>query len=123
MEVLEYERAAMNGAPMPDGLSLEDMSAYQFLVLLYERYRRKQITREQAAEEKRRMLGELGKRKRSTAFESKLMLYHSRQTKAAESALNAYRKDRTLENADHLCNVLDGLERIDVCSGCEKKSE
>ncbi len=108
---------------MPDGLSLEDMSAYQFLVLLYERYRRKQITREQAAEEKGKMLSELDKRKRSAAFESKLMLHHSRQTKATEGALNAYRKDRTLENADRLCNVLDGLERIDVCSVCEKKSK
>lgn len=108
---------------MPDGLSLEDMSAYQFLVLLYERYRRKQITREQAAEEKGKMLSELDRRKRSAAFESKLMLYHARQAKAAESALNAYRKERTLENADRLCNVLDGLERIDVCSGCEKKSK
>lgn len=108
---------------MPDGLSLEDMSAYQFLVLLYERYRRKQITREQAVEEKGKMLSELDRRKRSAAFESKLMLYHARQTKAAESVLNAYRKDRTLENADRLCNVLDGLERIDVCGGCEKKSK
>ena len=108
---------------MPDGLSLEDMSAYQFLVLLYERYHRKQIAREQAAEEKGKMLSELDRRKRSAAFESKLMLYHSQQTIAAEGALNAYRKDRTLENADHLCNVLDGLERIDVCDVCEEKSK
>lgn len=121
MAELKFERLAMANAPMPDGLSLEDQSAYQFLALLYDRYHRKQITREQAAEEKGRMLYQLDLRKRSAEFDRKMVRWHTQLIKAAEIANMAYRKNRTLENADKLVNILDGLEKVNV-DGIEEEN-
>ena len=53
--VFEFERAAMNGDPMPHGLALEDQMAYQALARLYARYRAGYIARQDGAREKRQI--------------------------------------------------------------------
>ena len=50
--VLDWEKQAQRGDPMPDGLEYPDQVLYQALSLLYARYRIKAITREQAQIEK-----------------------------------------------------------------------
>ena len=54
--VRPYEQAAMRGDPMPEGLKSYDITMFQNLSRLYERYRRKMIDREQATREKKILL-------------------------------------------------------------------
>ena len=101
--VSELEKAAMRGEPMPDGLSLVDQVYFQGLAHLYARFHLKVIDRE-----KGQMLYQHDLSKRSQEFESKMAKYHAELRKQTEGALNRYRKERTLEAADNLANVLEG---------------
>ena len=95
-----WEREAMKGAEMPDGLSLYDQMAYISLRTLYCDYR-----------EKRCIFGAWNKAKRMAEFERKQTFFRVRLYKDTEGAKTAVRKDPSPENAIRLCNVLDGLER------------
>lgn len=106
--VLEFERPAMNGHPMPDGLPLEDQAMFQALSLLYARYRRGEITREMASGEKGKLLYEYDRRKRMAKSADALASWHAELRKSIEGAQCRYRKERTLEAADDLSAVLDG---------------
>ena len=112
--VYPFEKDAEQGNPMPDGLSLPDQLAYQFLVNLYDRLRKGIITREQAAEEKGRMTYQYDKEKRTMEHWQRMGDHWSEIIRQTEAAQNAYRKSRTLENADRLSAVLDG--RLRECS-------
>lgn len=105
--VYPYENQTANGAPMPDGLSTADTAAYQALAHLYARYRAGFIERSSAASEKRKILRawEAGK------SSEKLTEYHVAVTVAAEGAKSAFLKNKTIENAEKLIRVLDGMER------------
>lgn len=103
--VLDYERAAMRGDPMPSGMEFPDQVMYQALSLLYARYRIGSVSRDQASSEKRRMLAE---------YENFLFRWHmgsrwANILKATEVAHTNYTKERTLENADALSAVLNGF--------------
>lgn len=102
-----YEVEAANGAQMPDGLSTADTAAYQALSHLYARYRAGFIERSSAATEKRKILRAWESGKNS----EKLTEYHVAVTVATEGAKNAFRKNPTIENAEKLIRVLDGMER------------
>ncbi len=106
-----WEREAMRGAEMPDGLSLHDQMAYISLRTLYHDYHEKRMDRPTASAEKRRIIGAWDRAKRTAEFESRLALFHARLYKDTEGAKAAVRKDPGPENAIRLCNVLDGLER------------
>ena len=106
--VSELEKAAMRGEPMPDGLSLVDQVYFQGLAYLYARFRLKVIDRATGSREKGQMLYQRDLRERSQKFESELAKWHSELRKQIEGALNRYRKERTLEAADNLANVLEG---------------
>lgn len=103
--VLDYERSAMQNAPMPPGLTFPDQLMYQSLALLYARYRLKLISREQASVEKKQLLRE------HEAFSYRWSLgdHYAEVIKRTEAARTAYRKDRTLENADKLLAAIDGV--------------
>lgn len=106
--VFPFEREAANGEPMPDGLSLPDQLAYQFLVNLYDRLRKGIITRDQAAEEKGKMTYQHSVSNNILKSYQTMGTYWAGMRKALEAAQIAYRKDRTLENADRLSAALDG---------------
>ena len=106
-----WEREAMKGAEMPDGLSLYDQMAYISLRTLYCDYREKRLDRATASAEKRRIFGAWNKAKRMAEFERKQTFFRVRLYKDTEGAKTAVRKDPSPENAIRLCNVLDGLER------------
>lgn len=61
-----WERDAMRGDAMPEGLPLYDQAAYQAMRYLYALYRRGEIPREDAATEKGRIRGEYEIRKSSS---------------------------------------------------------
>lgn len=106
-----WEYSAMSGDEMPDGLSLEEQWAYQALALLYGRFRLKLVDRATGSAEKGKIKYELDLRSRQTNMQNKLAEWHTRLTKNIEAASVAYRKDRTLENADRLIDTLDGFLR------------
>lgn len=106
-----WERGAMQGAEMPDGLSIHEQMAYISLRTLYHDYHEKRLDRATASAEKRRILGALDKATRTAEFERKLAFFHVRLYKETEWAKTDVRKNPSPENAVKLCNVLDGLER------------
>lgn len=106
-----WEREAMQGAEMPDGLSLYDQMAYISLRTLYHDYHEKRLERATASAEKRRIFAAWDRAKRTADFESKLAFFHARQYRDTERAKTAVRKNPSPENAIRLCNVLDGLEK------------
>lgn len=106
--VFPFEREAANGEPMPDGLSLVDQCAFYFLQIMYQGLRTGAKTREQAAEEKGRMTYQYDKEKRTMEHWQRMGDHWSEIILQTEAAQNAYRKSRTLENADRLSAALDG---------------
>lgn len=56
MKEFSFERQAMRGEPLPQGLDIADSCLYVALKNLYAMYRNKLISREDATEEKRRLV-------------------------------------------------------------------
>lgn len=106
-----WEREAMKGAEMPDGLSPYDQMAYMSLRTLYHDYRERRLSREMASAEKRRIVGAWKRAKDTAEFQRDLALFRARLCRDTERAKTAVRKDPSPENAIRLCNVLDGLEK------------
>lgn len=110
----ELEERARHGEPMPDGLRLYEQQAYQSLVLLYSRYFRKEIAREQASLEKKQIKRQLELAYKDDNFRDNLCYHHEKLMKMTETAKTQCRKNPTPENAVKLCDVLDGLDKNDV---------
>lgn len=105
MAELDYERAAMRNEPMPDDLTFPDQLMYQALALLYARYQGNAITRERASAEKKQLLRE------HEAFCARWSMgdRYAEVIRRTEAARTAYRKERTLENANALLRAIDGI--------------
>lgn len=106
--VSRLEKLAMKGEPMPEGLSLVDQMFFQGMAYLYARFHLKVIDRNTGSREKGLLIYEHDKEARSAAFSSDLAAHRSEVIRATETALCRYRKERTLEAADVLADVLDG---------------
>lgn len=104
---IEVERDAMNGREMPDGLGYAEQWLYQQLRMLYYQYKTKIITREIAAVEKKKMLDQY----RHLKFREELGDGWVKNIRQTELARAAYRKERTLENADRLLDAIEGNKR------------
>lgn len=99
----------MDGAEMPDGLPLEEQMAYQAVAHLYGRYRMKLISRERGHAEKGKIKHALDCRKRKADMSRKLAELHTQLLKDLESAANDYAKNRTLEAADRMYQIVYGM--------------
>lgn len=106
-----WERMAMRGEAVPDGLDLADQMAYTCLRNIYYLYRERAITREKAAAEKRLLRREWEKARESMQFAERSGRYHVDLLQRTEAARTACRKNPTPENALALCNTLDGIDR------------
>lgn len=106
-----WEREAMRGAGLPDGLSVYDQMAYISLRTIYHDYHEKRLDRATASAEKRRIFGAWDKAKRTAEFERKLAFSRARVIRDTDFAKAEVRKNPSPENAIRLCNVLDGLEQ------------
>lgn len=103
---IELERDAMNGKEMPKGLGYPEQILYLELRMLYHQYREKIINREQAAEEKKKLLTEY----QCYKYQEQMREEWEQVLKMTECARAAYRKERTLENADKLLDAIEGKE-------------
>ena len=106
-----WERAAMRGEPLPEGLPPEEQHAYLSLRQVYRDYCGKVLSREAAAGEKRRIARQAQAAGKRRVFADRLTEHHWRVTRDTEAAKAACRKDPSPENALRLCDVLDGLEK------------
>jgi hypothetical protein len=94
----EYERQAMAGEEMPDGLRFAGQHYYLALRMLYHQYKQGVIDRETASREKRQLL---------RTYEYDLMWEEIadgfiQQRNSSEIARAEYRKNKTIENADKM---------------------
>ncbi len=106
--VFPWEHDAMTGKEMPDGLRSPEQILYLSLRLLYQQHRLKMISRETAVAEKKRLVKEYEMDKR----DYKGQMYYINQMRMSKKACSRYRLNRTLENADLLADVVDGLEEF-----------
>lgn len=110
-----WEREAMKGAEMPDGLSMYDQMAYISLRTLYHDYHERRLDRATASAEKRRIALARDRSKHTADYENRLAVFRARVCKDTEKAKTMVRKDPSPENAMRLCDVLDGLKRMETC--------
>lgn len=106
----QFEKEAMRGDPMPDGLSLIDQMAYQTLACIYLRYHLKGITRDQGSEEKNKLIVTYEKEAKKREQEINMAFHYASTYASIERSANAYAKNRTLDNADRLYKALYGFE-------------
>lgn len=102
--VLPWEKDAMAGLEMPNGLSYPDQILYLELRLLYDSYKRKLIDRDTATREKVELL---------RTYEAHKIVDNMGkewvdQIKRTELARAEYRKDKTIENAEKLLACVEG---------------
>ena len=103
---LPYEQAAMRGDPLPSGLDYPDQVMYMELRLLYDSAKRKIITYDTGVLEKKKLLDEY----RCFKFNWENGTRWTQILKNTENAISEYRKNRTLENADTLLRILEGMD-------------
>lgn len=101
---LPYEKIAMAGGAMPEGLEYPDQILFLELRMLYDSYKRQLIDREQATREKVELL---------RVYEAHKIVDECGkewvdQIKRTELARAAYRKEKTIENADKLLACVEG---------------
>ena len=101
---LPYEKIAMAGGEMPNGLEYPDQILFLELQLLYDSYKRKLIDRETATREKIELLRTYEAHK----IVDRMGKEWVDQIKRTELARAAYRKDKTIENADKLLSCVEG---------------
>ena len=104
-----YEREAMDGAPMPSGLSLLDQFCFQTLSLIYDRYRRGFITRDQAIMDKKKLIGDRNKRLSEVEFSERLAKKNAILWKNIETAADEWEKTKSREAGEKMYRVIYGL--------------
>lgn len=109
--VFEFERQAMNGDPVPHGLSQVNQLLYLQLRSLYCQYRAGWITRDKGTEDKKRLFAEYQKRLNSEKFRDDLTNWHIALRKRIEAAHAEYRKNPCEETAKKLSLAIDGISR------------
>ena len=94
----------MAGGDLPKGLEHPDQILFLELRLLYDSYKRKLIDRDKATQEKAELLRTYEAHK----IVDKMGKEWVDQIKRTEQARAAYRKERTLENADRVIDCVEG---------------
>lgn len=112
-EVDRVEQAAMRDEKMPDGLDVFEQIRFHGLSYIYGNYKAKLVSKAAASAYKRSLMREVANMKAEHAFGIRCYDTAAERYRATEAAKTTYRTDRTLENADKLVAVLDGLEVTD----------
>ena len=102
--VLPWEKDAMAGLEMPDGLSYPDQILYLSLRMLYRQYYQKIIDRETATKEKKKLLDEY----KVYQFREELEKQRVEIIRLTELARAEYRKNPCHENAMKLIDIIEG---------------
>jgi hypothetical protein len=104
MQELPYERIAMTGGEMPQGLKYHDQLTFQKLRNLYYAYKQQIVTKEVATKEKAEILQERDRMK----FMCDLFEENVEMTKKTELVIADFRKTKDIKYAEHLCDILEG---------------
>jgi hypothetical protein len=102
---LPYERIAMAGGEMPEDLEWYDRQMFLMLRTLYWQYKQGVVDRDTASKEKVKLLQDYGLKK----FQENLTKDIAKRVMETEQARQAYRKNRTLENADAIILAFEGV--------------
>ena len=102
--VLPWEKDAMAGLEMPNGLSYPDQILYLSLRMLYRQYYQKIIDRETATKEKKKLLDEY----KIYQFREELEKQWVEIIRLTELARAEYRKNPCHENAMKLIEIIEG---------------
>ena len=102
--VLPWEKDAMAGLEMPNGLSYPDQILYMELRMLYNQYYQKVIDRETATKEKKKLLDEY----KVYQFREELEKQWVENIRLTELARSDYRKNPCHENAMKLIEIIEG---------------
>lgn len=102
--VLPWERDAMAGLEMPNSLSYPDQILYLSLRMLYAQYFKKVIDRETATKEKKKLLDEY----RCYQYREEMGNHWVEIIRLTDLARCDYKKNRTLENADRMVEIIEG---------------
>ena len=105
---LPFDRAALRGDPMPEGMALYEQAAFQALRGLYALYRRGGISREDAAREKEKILEAYRQEGADWARSREITQAHARLWQNIEAAANRYGRERTLDHADAFVRAVYG---------------
>lgn len=101
-----FEHAAMNNKDMPSGLDIADACFYTALRIIYKAYHNGVIDRKTGVELKKQLARAYVSDKSEVEFlERSALALNERIKKASE----AYKANRTLENADELYNAFYNL--------------
>lgn len=111
MEDIKYERDAMAGKPMPNGLEYPDQILYMELTLLYERYKKGLVDREVAKCEKMELLKTYEAIKIVYDYEKEWV----KMKKVTELARAECRKNPSYENTMRLIDAIEGKCAINGC--------
>lgn len=101
---LPYEKTAMSGGEMPNGLEYPDQILFLELRLLYDSYKKNLIDRDTATREKVQLLRTYEAHKSIDNIGKEWV----DQIKRTELARAEYRKNKTIENADKLIACVEG---------------
>ena len=102
--VLPWEKDAMAGLEMPDGLSYSDQILYLCLRMLYAQYFKKLIDRETATREKKKLLHEY----KCYQYQDNMGKEWVEVIRLTELARADYRKNPCHENAMKLIDIIEG---------------
>lgn len=103
-----WENKAKRCEPMPDGLKQSEQLAYQSIALLAARYRLGGLSDEQAIKDRKK----IDQRYLIDAANEGYIQWTVDLRKRIEIAQSNYRRERTVEAADVLSDVLDGFVRV-----------
>ena len=100
---LSYEKEAYRGDPLPEWIK-DPIDVYGFFSLraIYAQLQKREITREQAEQDKGRLCYVLDREKRTADSNRRVIEQSTKMFKNIEGAANAYGRERTLEHADKL---------------------
>ena len=102
--ILPWEKDAMAGLEMPNGLAYPDQILYLCLRMLYRQYYQKTIDRETATKEKKKLLDEY----KVYQFREELEKQWVEIIRLTELARAEYRKKPCHENAMKLIDIIEG---------------
>lgn len=108
--VFGFENVAISGGEMPDGLTGPEQHLFLGLRALYHQKRAGIITRETAVSEKKKLVHEYGKDAIRMETTQKLISSHNEINNQVWKLVAEYKKAPSLELADKVIRVFDGLE-------------
>ena len=105
--VFPWENKAKRCEPMPDGLKQSEQLAYQSIALLAARYRLGGLSDEQAVADRKK----IDKRYLIDAANEGYIQWTVDVRRRVEMAVNRFRREPSIANANVMADVLDGFVR------------